>query len=144
MRGETETQHRPLTELPATLGDWRQKGSEIKFDASVEGVLRTSNYTMREYTLPDGRIANLYVATTPRSGAGGRITAPIWAVTNDERTTHVGKVVRKLRIDEIPQFWNILMGEMNFVGPRPERPHFVEQLAKDIPYFEHRHLSLRV
>jgi len=65
---------------------------------------------------------------------------PIWAVTNDERTTRVGSVIRKLRIDEIPQFWNIIKGEMNFVGPRPERPHFVEQLAKEIPYFEHRHL----
>ena len=69
--------------------------------------------------------------------AGG---VPIWAATNDDRTTRVGKVIRKLRIDEIPQFWNIIKGEMNFVGPRPERPHFVEQLAKEIPYFEHRHL----
>lgn len=65
---------------------------------------------------------------------------PIWAASNDDRTTRVGKIIRKLRIDEIPQFWNILKGEMNFVGPRPERPHFVEQLAKEIPYFEHRHL----
>lgn len=65
---------------------------------------------------------------------------PIWAVTNDERTTRVGKVIRKLRVDEIPQFWNIIKGEMSFVGPRPERPHFVKQLAREIPYFEHRHL----
>ena len=65
---------------------------------------------------------------------------PIWAATNDERTTRVGKIIRKLRIDEIPQFWNILKGEMSFVGPRPERPHFVKELAKEIPYFEHRHL----
>jgi exopolysaccharide biosynthesis polyprenyl glycosylphosphotransferase len=65
---------------------------------------------------------------------------PIWAASNDERTTRVGRIIRKLRIDEIPQFWNILKGEMNFVGPRPERPHFVQQLAKEIPYFEHRHL----
>jgi sugar transferase (PEP-CTERM system associated) len=65
---------------------------------------------------------------------------PIWAASNDDRTTRVGKVIRKLRIDEIPQFWNILKGEMNFVGPRPERPHFVKQLANEIPYFEHRHL----
>ena len=43
-------------------------------------------------------------------------------------------------IDEIPQFWNILKGEMSFVGPRPERPHFVEQLAREIPFYEHRHL----
>jgi sugar transferase (PEP-CTERM system associated) len=65
---------------------------------------------------------------------------PKWASSNDERTTRVGKIIRKLRIDEIPQFWNILKGEMNFVGPRPERPHFVKQLATEIPYYEHRHL----
>ncbi|MBV9214909.1 MAG: TIGR03013 family PEP-CTERM/XrtA system glycosyltransferase [Acidobacteria bacterium] len=65
---------------------------------------------------------------------------PIWAASNDERVTRVGKIIRKLRIDEIPQFWNILKGEMNFVGPRPERPHFVRQLATEISYYEHRHL----
>lgn len=65
---------------------------------------------------------------------------PVWASSNDHRVTRVGRVIRKLRIDEIPQFWNILKGEMSFVGPRPERPHFVEQLAKEIPYYEHRHL----
>ena len=65
---------------------------------------------------------------------------PIWAAENDERATRVGKIIRKLRIDEIPQFWNILKGEMSFVGPRPERPHFVGQLAQEIPFYEHRHL----
>lgn len=65
---------------------------------------------------------------------------PVWAASNDERTTRIGKFIRKVRIDEIPQFWNILKGEMSFVGPRPERPHFVEQLATEIPFYEHRHL----
>jgi len=65
---------------------------------------------------------------------------PVWATENDDRTTRVGKIIRKLRIDEIPQFWNILRGEMDFVGPRPERPHFVSQLAEEIPYYEQRHL----
>jgi len=65
---------------------------------------------------------------------------PVWASFEDDRATRVGKVIRKLRIDEIPQFWNILKGEMNFVGPRPERPHFVKQLAIEIPFYEHRHL----
>ncbi|MBX3299864.1 MAG: TIGR03013 family PEP-CTERM/XrtA system glycosyltransferase [Acidobacteria bacterium] len=65
---------------------------------------------------------------------------PVWAVDNDDRTTFVGRFIRKVRIDEIPQFWNILKGEMNFVGPRPERPHFVKQLAREIPFYEHRHL----
>lgn len=65
---------------------------------------------------------------------------PVWAAEDDDRTTRVGKIIRKLRIDEIPQFWNILRGEMDFVGPRPERPHFVSQLAEEIPYYEQRHL----
>lgn len=65
---------------------------------------------------------------------------PVWASQDDDRTTRVGKIIRKLRIDEIPQFWNILRGEMDFVGPRPERPHFVSQLAEEIPYYEQRHL----
>jgi sugar transferase (PEP-CTERM system associated) len=66
---------------------------------------------------------------------------PIWATSNDDRTTRVGKVIRKIRVDEIPQFWNIIKGEMSFVGPRPERPHFVAQLAEEIPFYEHRHLA---
>ncbi len=65
---------------------------------------------------------------------------PVWASADDDRTTRVGKIIRKLRIDEIPQFWNIVRGEMDFVGPRPERPHFVSQLAEEIPYYEQRHL----
>ena len=65
---------------------------------------------------------------------------PVWAQADDDRVTVVGKVIRKVRIDEIPQFWNILKGEMKFVGPRPERPHFVEQLAEEIPFYQHRHL----
>ena len=65
---------------------------------------------------------------------------PVWAKTDDERMTRVGRVIRKIRVDEIPQFWNILRGDMNFVGPRPERPHFVAQLAQEIPYYEQRHL----
>ena len=65
---------------------------------------------------------------------------PVWAKTDDERMTRVGRIIRKIRVDEIPQFWNILRGDMNFVGPRPERPHFVQQLAEEIPYYEQRHL----
>lgn len=65
---------------------------------------------------------------------------PVWALADDDRATFVGKIIRKIRVDEIPQFWNIIKGEMNFVGPRPERPHFVSQLANEIHYYEHRHL----
>jgi sugar transferase (PEP-CTERM system associated) len=65
---------------------------------------------------------------------------PVWASSGDDRATRVGRIIRKIRVDEIPQFWNILRGEMSFVGPRPERPHFVSQLAEEIPYYEQRHL----
>lgn len=65
---------------------------------------------------------------------------PVWASKDDDRATRLGRIIRKIRVDEIPQFWNILRGEMSFVGPRPERPHFVEQLAREIPYYEQRHL----
>lgn len=65
---------------------------------------------------------------------------PVWAKTDDDRMTRIGRIIRKIRVDEIPQFWNILRGDMNFVGPRPERPHFVAQLAQEIPYYEQRHL----
>ncbi len=66
---------------------------------------------------------------------------PVWATTDDDRVTRVGRIIRVIRVDEIPQFWNIIKGEMSFVGPRPERPHFVSQLAEEIPYYEHRHLT---
>ena len=65
---------------------------------------------------------------------------PVWASKGDARTTRIGRIIRKIRVDEIPQFWNILKGEMSFVGPRPERPHFVAQLAEEIPFYEQRHL----
>ncbi len=63
-----------------------------------------------------------------------------WAAKNDLRVTRVGKVIRKLRIDEIPQVINVLRGEMSFVGPRPERPEFVELLEREIPHYHLRHL----
>ena len=65
---------------------------------------------------------------------------PVWAKSEDQRMTRVGRIIRKIRVDEIPQFWNILRGDMNFVGPRPERPHFISQLAEEIPFYEQRHL----
>jgi sugar transferase (PEP-CTERM system associated) len=60
---------------------------------------------------------------------------PRWASKNDDRVTRVGRIIRKLRIDELPQLFNVLRGEMSLVGPRPERPYFVEQLTQKIPYY---------
>ncbi|MBU1690911.1 MAG: TIGR03013 family PEP-CTERM/XrtA system glycosyltransferase [Gammaproteobacteria bacterium] len=64
---------------------------------------------------------------------------PQWAAANDPRTTRVGRIIRKLRIDELPQIFNVLKGEMSFVGPRPERPYFVDLLSAKIPYYNTRH-----
>jgi len=63
----------------------------------------------------------------------------VWASQNDNRITAVGKFIRKTRIDELPQILNILKGDMRLVGPRPERPEFVEDLATKIPYYKKRH-----
>jgi sugar transferase (PEP-CTERM system associated) len=65
---------------------------------------------------------------------------PVWAEEDDPRITRVGRIIRKLRIDELPQFINIIRGDMAFVGPRPERPEFVAQLEREIPYYSQRHL----
>jgi len=64
-----------------------------------------------------------------------RDSGPTWAQTDDPRITRVGRIIRKLRIDELPQLFNVLRGEMSFVGPRPERGHFVRQLEERIPYY---------
>jgi lipopolysaccharide/colanic/teichoic acid biosynthesis glycosyltransferase len=67
-----------------------------------------------------------------------KLTGPVLASENDPRITRVGRFLRKTRLDEIPQFFNVLEGNMSIVGPRPERPELAEQLAMAIPYFEER------
>ncbi len=65
-------------------------------------------------------------------------TGPVWSTKDDPRITKVGKLIRKIRVDEIPQVYNVLKGDMSFVGPRPERPFFVEKLSNEIPLYKRR------
>jgi sugar transferase (PEP-CTERM system associated) len=65
-------------------------------------------------------------------------TGPVWAQANDDRITRVGRVIRKFRIDELPQLWDVLTGKMSMVGPRPERKHFTDDLESKIPFYAER------
>jgi exopolysaccharide biosynthesis polyprenyl glycosylphosphotransferase len=80
-----------------------------------------------------------YKFRTMRTDAEAR-TGPVWAGDDDPRITPIGRILRKIRVDEIPQLWNVVKGEMALVGPRPERPEFVKWLSKTIPYYTLRHV----
>jgi exopolysaccharide biosynthesis polyprenyl glycosylphosphotransferase len=87
-----------------------------------------------------GRRFNIYKLRTMRADAE-KDTGPVWAVENDPRRTRIGAFLRAHNIDELPQFWNVLKGDMSLVGPRPERPHFVEQFKEDVSRYMWRHFS---
>jgi sugar transferase (PEP-CTERM system associated) len=86
----------------------------------------------------NGRVFTLFKFRSMRVDAEESGT-PVWAKPNDDRVTHVGRFIRLARLDELPQLWNVLRGDMSFVGPRPERPYFVQQLVAQIPFYMARH-----
>src|ERR1035441_7759532 len=85
-----------------------------------------------------GRLFSVIKFRTMRQDA--EANGAVWATKNDSRVTPLGRFMRKTRIDEIPQLWNVLRGEMGFVGPRPERPEFVKWLTSEIPFYDLRHM----
>jgi sugar transferase (PEP-CTERM system associated) len=93
----------------------------------------------QERVTQDGRVFRILKLRTMRVDAEAQ-GAPVWAAVKDARVTRAGAVLRRTRVDELPQLWNILRGEMSFVGPRPERPAFVEELAAQIPLYHERHM----
>jgi sugar transferase (PEP-CTERM system associated) len=88
----------------------------------------------------NGQVFTVHKFRTMRVDAEAA-TGPVWSGgDHDPRITPLGRMMRKTRLDELPQLWNVLRGEMSFVGPRPERPAFVEQLTSDIPFYGQRHV----
>jgi len=85
----------------------------------------------------NGRAFTLFKFRSMRHDA--ETGTPVWATAGDDRVTRIGGFIRKTRLDELPQLWNVVRGDMSFVGPRPERPFFVEELAKEIPFYQQRH-----
>ncbi len=88
----------------------------------------------------DGKVFNVlkFRSMTVDAESDGR---PRWATSGDARVTRVGRFIRKVRIDELPQVFNVLRGDMSFVGPRPERPEFVSQFGETVPYYDERHCA---
>lgn len=133
-----------------------RSGIKRVFDLAASGVLLVFTVPIMLFTalcilLEDGAPV-LY--RQERVGKGGKTfmvlkfrsmrnnaetAGPQWAVTDDPRITRVGRIIRKLRIDELPQIFNVFNGDMSFVGPRPERPYFVDQLCAEVPYYNVRH-----
>jgi lipopolysaccharide/colanic/teichoic acid biosynthesis glycosyltransferase len=99
-----------------------------------------STLALKERRLEDlgGQVFTIYKFRTMRVDAE-RGSGAVWAQENDPRVTKLGKYMRVLRLDELPQFWNVLLGDMNIVGPRPERPSIVCRLREDIPEYQCRH-----
>lgn len=87
----------------------------------------------------DGRTFTLHKFRSMRQDAE-QDTGPAWAVDKDQRITRIGRLLRSSHLDELPQLWNVLRGDMNLVGPRPERPCFVKTLEETSPYYTYRHL----
>ncbi len=87
----------------------------------------------------DGKSFRLVKFRSMRENAEAE-TGPVWSAEHDDRVTRLGRIMRRLRLDELPQLFNVFRGDMSLVGPRPERPHFVQRLSEQIPFYPLRHV----
>lgn len=118
--------------LAAGLPLWLLVGVLVRLSSPGPAIYRQTRVGQH------GRTFTMYKYRTMVDGAEAE-TGPVWAQKGDHRVTPLGRLLRRLRLDEIPQFWNVLRGDMSLVGPRPERPYFVEQHAEAIPLYSRRH-----
>lgn len=119
--------------LIATLPLWPVLIILIKITSQGPAIYKQKRVGLKNRTF------NIYKFRTMYKNAEDN--GPQWSKTNDARITPIGRLLRKTHLDEIPQLINILKGELSFVGPRPERPEFVEILKREVPYFELRHMA---
>ncbi len=106
----------------------------VKLDSPGPALYRQTRVGLR------GRLFEMYKFRTMRQDAEAK-SGPVWAKENDPRITKLGNFLRKTHLDELPQFFNVLKGEMSLVGPRPERPYFVNELRKVIAHYDRRHCA---
>jgi len=104
----------------------------VRLDSKGPALFRQDRVGLRGRTFDVLKFRSMQLDAEESGGAQ-------WAAKDDPRITRVGRFIRKFRLDELPQFFNVIQGNMSFVGPRPERPVFVEQLRKKIPYYDERH-----
>lgn len=118
--------------LVAGLPLWLALGAAVRLTSPGEAIYRQTRVGR------GGKPFTMLKFRTMVQGAE-RETGPVWAQKADARVTPLGRWLRRLRLDEVPQLWNVLVGEMSLVGPRPERPFFVEKLVQEIPLYSRRH-----
>ena len=106
---------------------------------AVKLEFRGPVFYVQERVGRNGQTFKIFKFRSMRVGAEAK-SGPVWAEADDPRVTRVGRIIRKLRFDELPQFVNVIRGQMNFVGPRPERPVFVDRLEAIVPYYSQRHV----
>lgn len=126
------SQRRVGLNLRKKFSDRRQEEAELP--ETLEGCRRKS--TDRRQQFKYGREFTLYKFRTMRTDA--EKNGAQFAQKNDPRVTSIGRIMRKTRLDELPQLWNVLKGEMSMVGPRPERPEFIQNLSQEIPNYVYR------
>lgn len=112
-----------LTAVIIWLDDGRRTGTSVFYEQERVGL--------------NGKLFNIIKFRSMRPDA--EKDGAKWATKNDDRVTRIGHFIRKYRIDELPQLFNVFKGEMSFIGPRPERPEFVEKLVREVPYYNQRH-----